>query len=148
MAMLLIALAPLSCRQEAMHRMWQNFYQVARQFLSIVHCLGKLSSRKIMRIFKADSFLKTFIKVKKYHAQIILKIRIGCRVSTAKIYLHNSSKIFKARPHIVEWREYTSRDVRSGTSVQSSGPCLNYEKMILKIRIGCRVSTAKIYVLT
>ena len=31
------------------------------------------------------------------------KIRTGCRVSAAKIYLYHSTKIAKARTHRVEW---------------------------------------------
>ena len=42
------------------------------------------------------------------------EICTGCRVSVAKICVYHSSKIDKARPHNVEWLEYTS--------VQSSGP--------------------------
>ena len=36
------------------------------------------------------------------------KICTGCRVIAAKIYLHHSTKIAKARPHSVEWQTDSS----------------------------------------
>ena len=64
---------------------------------------SSLHKNKIQKSLKLIE--KPFISqkvYKKYQAQKSPKICCGCRVSEAKIYLHHSSKIDKARPHRVE----------------------------------------------
>ena len=60
---------------------------------------------KIMKIFKIIFFENS---IRNSMHKKIPKIRTGCRVSEAKIYLYHSTEIAKARPHSEEWQTDTS----------------------------------------
>ena len=67
----------------------------------------------------------------------IPKICTGCRVSAAKIYLHHSTKIAKARPHRAKWQTDSSFQkqwimdfVRHGSS---KCKCVTFHSMMIRI---------------
>ena len=79
-------------------------------------CPGQFCSNKIMKIFKTDFLENSFNKNKSVGLKEIPctkknpKICTGCRVSTAKIYLYQSTEIAEAKPH--------SEELQTDTSVQ------------------------------
>ena len=70
------------------------------------HCPGQFSSKKIMKIFKTDFYLKTLLLSISHNVdknyQNRTSPKIVSTVSASKIYLYHISKTAKAKTHRVE----------------------------------------------